>query len=262
MDYSEETNTTLIEMLAVVVVILVLASMLMPALLQSRTLALQAVCFSNLKQISTLEMLYAGNNRNWVTPTTPTGSGSPDETPTWMQWLSWDDYLGIGYDGRNLVVSEVNDQRITTTRLVVSYPTPTATSWIYNCPLDKRSTKKLVARSYAINVEIAKTIYGGDYQGRNLNKISNPGEAILFAERIAEANKVTDNDTYGSVIGNDEYAGFSNANSTGTTQVTKCSKNASEWISNHPRKDYLPWLFVDGHLELQDKRYFPSFTVQ
>ena len=249
---------TLIEMLAVVVVILVLASMLMPALLQSRKLALQAVCFSNLKQISTLEMLYAGNNRNRVTPTTPTGSGSPDETPTWTQWLSWDDYLGIGYDGRNLVVSDVNWQK-------PAYPTPTTTSWIYNCPLDKRSTKTLVARSYAIHVKIAHCDigYGGDNTGKNLTQILNPGQAILFAERIADANQVTNNDLYASVIGNDEYAGFSDDNNyyTGSAAVTTCSKNASVWISNHPRKDYLPWLFVDGHLELRPSREFPDFQV-
>ena len=236
---------TLIELLAVVVVILVLASMLMPALLQSRKLAKQAACLSNLKQIYTLELMYAGNNRNRVTPTSPTYSGSPTATETWTQWLSWDDYLGIGYDGRNLVVSDVNWQK-------PAYPTPTTTSWIYNCPLDKRSTKTLVARSYAIHVKIARCDigYGGDNIGKNLTQILNPGEAILFAERIAEKDQVTNN---GSVIGNDIYAGFSNESFNGTTAVTSCSVRTSAWISNHPRKDYLPWLFVDGHLDLQYK---------
>ncbi len=255
---------TLIEMLAVVVVILVLASMLMPALLQSRKLGRQAVCVSNLKQISTLEMLYAVNNRNLFTPTSPVGGYIDGPDDTWTLWLSWDDYLGIGYDGRNLVVSEVNDQVAG-----VSYPTPTATSWIYNCPLDKRSTKTLVARSYAINVEIAKTIYHTDpdpnlYPGRNLSKISNPGQAILFAERIVTDWIHANGDVHGAVIGNDEVAGFSNKNRpyTGSGSVTYCDVNADLWTSNHPRNDYLPWLFVDGHVELQPNDKFGSFQVQ
>jgi len=255
---------TLIEMLAVVVVILVLASMLMPALLQSRKLALQAGCLSNLKQISTLEMLYAGNNRNWVTPTTPEAGSRNSVDDTWTQWLSWDDYLGIGYDGRNLVVSEVNDQEEG-----VSYPTPIKTSWIYNCPLDKRSTKTLVARSYVINVEIAKTVYYIDpdpnlYPGRNLSKISNPGQAIFFAERIVSTVITANGWTDGCVIGNDELAAFSDKNRpyTGSGRVTNCDVTADLWTSNHPRKDYLPWLFVDGHVELQPNDKFGSFQVQ
>ena len=248
---------TLIEMLAVVVVILVLASMLMPALLQSRKLALQAGCLSNLKQISTLEMLYAGNNRNWVTPTTPEAGSRNSVDDTWTQWLSWDDYLGIGYDGRNLVVSEVNDQEGG-----VSYPTPIKTSWIYNCPLDKRSTKTLVARSYAISVEIAYSVYGGIFPGKNLTKISNPGQAIFFAERIASATISANEWTTGSVIGNDEYAGFSSGNArNGTTRVTYCDLGADSWITYHPRKRYLPWLFVDGHIELQDQSHYSNFSA-
>ena len=251
---------TLIEMLAVVVVILVLASMLMPALLQSRKLGRQAVCVSNLKQISTLEMLYAGNNRNWVTPTSAAGAPT---TPTVLiaWWTTWDDVLGVLYDGRNLVPSDVNLQVV---GITPTYPTPITTSWIYNCPLDKRSTKELVARSYVINVEISQSLYGGDGIGTNLTKIPNPGQTILFAERIVSASIDANGWTTGAVIGNDELAAFSNKSRRffGTGSVTYCDVTADRWTSNHPRKDYLPWLFVDGHVELQNRSYFPDFKVQ
>jgi prepilin-type processing-associated H-X9-DG protein len=175
------------------------------------------------------------------------------------RWLSWDDFLGIGYDGRNLVPSEVNLQVL---GITPTYPTPNAISWIYNCPLDKRSHDKLVARSYCINLEIAASQKDTHYSGTNLTRIANAGQSLLMAERIADTRPVTANDFRGSVIGNDEYAGFSNGNRPGaTTTVTYCDLDASAWISNHPRSGDLPWLFVDGHVELRNRTYFQDFLV-
>ena len=257
---------TLIELLAVVVVISALASILMPLISQTRKQALQAGCLSNLKQISILELLYARDNRSLFTPTSvkPYDYVLSSVSDLNTNWTTWDDYLGVFYDGRNLVPSEINRQ---VAGQIVTYPTPTKTSWIYNCPLDTRSTKELVARSYCINVEISFCTFGGGSKVVSLNKIPKPGTTILFAERIAEANQVTSNGYLGSVIGNDEYAGFSNnsnpspSNNT-TWGPTNCGVNARQWISNHPRSGDLPWLFVDGHVELKNRTYFNSFLVQ
>ena len=253
---------TLIELLAVVVVISALASILMPVISQSRKQALQAGCLSNLKQISILELLYARDNRSLFTPTSPAYRTPSSAFDLWTNWTTWDDYLGVFYDGRNLVPSQINDQTGG-----VSYPTPTKTSWIYNCPLDTRSHDGLVARSYCINVEISLCSFGGGSKVVSLNKIPKPGTTILFAERIAYAGPVANNGPQGEVIGNDECAGFSNnsnpspSNNT-TWGPTNCSANARQWISNHPRSGDLPWLFVDGHVELKNPNYFNSFLVQ
>jgi len=265
---------TLIELFAVITVILILASLLLPSVFTARKFARQAVCFSNLKQINMLEYLFVKDNRQWVTPTSPRPT-TPPQVPIMSNygaaygigtyWLTWDDMLGISYDGRNLDINKVRVQEGSES----AYPTKTKTSLIYNCPLDKRSNGNLVARTYAINLEIAQGNYETVKSGTNLSKIQNPGKSILMTERVVNASPVLFNDTTniidnrGAVIGNDEIAGFSNGNIPGSSeQVCISSLTSDKWISFHPRSGDLPWLFVDGHIELKNRLLVSSFLPQ
>ncbi len=54
---------TLIELMMVIAVILVLASLLLPSFNRARALSKRLVCLSNMKQLSMLVTLYAGNNK-------------------------------------------------------------------------------------------------------------------------------------------------------------------------------------------------------
>ena len=264
---------TLIELFAVITVILILASLLLPSVLTARKFAKQAVCFSNLKQINMLEYLFVKDNRQWVTPTSPRPT-TPPQAPIMSNYgaaygigtceLTWDDMLGISYDGRNLNINSVKNE----VGSASDYPKITKTSWIYNCPLDKRSNGNLVARTYAINLEIAQGNYETAKYGTNLSKIQNPGKSILMTERVVNASPVVYNDqsyvaNRGAVIGNDEIAGFSNGNLPGSSErVCRDSSSSDQWISFHPRSGDLPWLFVDGHVELQNPLLVPSFLPQ
>jgi prepilin-type N-terminal cleavage/methylation domain-containing protein/prepilin-type processing-associated H-X9-DG protein len=75
---------TLIELLVVVAIIAVLIALLLPALQQAREKAKQAVCLSNLKQIGTASLIYAGSFNDCVGLNYYPGYGSE---VTWYGYL-------------------------------------------------------------------------------------------------------------------------------------------------------------------------------
>ncbi|MBI3990900.1 MAG: DUF1559 domain-containing protein [Candidatus Omnitrophica bacterium] len=81
---------TLIELLVVIAIIAILAAMLLPALNSAREKARQAVCVSNLKNLSLAIELYRGDNISFWPP--GAGAGSYYE-PQWTQLIF--PYLGI-----------------------------------------------------------------------------------------------------------------------------------------------------------------------
>ena len=57
---------TLIELLVVIAIIAILAALLMPALQRARMAAQSAKCLSNLKQLGSAVIMYAGDNKEWL----------------------------------------------------------------------------------------------------------------------------------------------------------------------------------------------------
>jgi prepilin-type N-terminal cleavage/methylation domain-containing protein/prepilin-type processing-associated H-X9-DG protein len=79
---------TLIELLTVIAIIGILAAILIPVVNSVRDSARQAVCSSNLRQISLAMIMYA-DDHNGVLPT----SGDMDARPTdWIQWRDDGEY--------------------------------------------------------------------------------------------------------------------------------------------------------------------------
>jgi len=61
-------NFTLIELLVVIAIIAILAALLMPALQQARERARTSHCLSNMKNLYSVFMYYADDNKEWMPP--------------------------------------------------------------------------------------------------------------------------------------------------------------------------------------------------
>jgi prepilin-type processing-associated H-X9-DG protein/prepilin-type N-terminal cleavage/methylation domain-containing protein len=96
---------TLIELLIVIAIIAILASMLLPALQQAKQVAYRAVCANNQKQIYIAYNMYASDNDDAFTAIGSSGGGFANGQSTypyghWGQRLGKLGYLG-GPTGRN-----------------------------------------------------------------------------------------------------------------------------------------------------------------
>lgn len=81
---------TLIELLIVIAIIGILASLLLPSLSKARATAVFAVCKSNSKQVSLGVIMYSSDNSDWVVPT---HQGNSDTNRVWSEHTIFPHYL-------------------------------------------------------------------------------------------------------------------------------------------------------------------------
>lgn len=226
---------TLIELLVVVGIIGILASMLLPALGRSKKQAQQALCLNNLKQLHLWSQLYTSDNDDLM----PVGLG--DNTG-----VSWDDMYSL-VDGRNLAATVRSKTSVTISDLPAN-----AVNNSYRCPLDRRAvdtTKSPWHRDYSVNYHFSDL--WGNQSSLSLD-VEKPSSNILFSENLATGSLCT------NVLGghgNGDWAKLGISSKSGEISLP------SSGTYFHPKVNYIPWLFVDGHVTVEAKNKYTDLSI-
>ena len=156
---------TLIEILVVVAIIGILASLLLPSLSRARKNAKKISCVNNLKQLGIINLMYTQDNDDYF-PWRRTGAGTK---------VTYDDYLSA-YDGRNLSLAEMNLDGLSEAQ---------AKGEMYSCPSSPFSIEP--KRSYAINLNGGNSKWRGvSHQNstlmRQISSIGMTASTISYSE--------------------------------------------------------------------------------
>ena len=213
---------TLIELMVVIAIIGILASLLLPVLGKARKKAIAIQCVNNLKQILIATAMYNEDNGD----TFPIRGGG----------ISYDDLLA-GYDGRNSLSQEIMDQDGELT--IENTGGSTA---IYKCPTSP--SLEYPERSYGISLRgngKQKKYYGiaGSTDRGSLisSHIDRPSKVIAYGERY----KMGDQDAKTYTMGDDGQD---------VTSAHHMDKD-TDGAEYHQKKSN--YGMVDGHIEKRNQ---------
>ncbi|WDE96537.1 prepilin-type N-terminal cleavage/methylation domain-containing protein [Lentisphaera profundi] len=206
---------TLIEVLVVIALLAILMSLLLPALGKARLKAKIAQCVNNEKQISTAVYMYSGDNEFYI----PAHYTASDRR------ISFDDYLGMGYDGREISLNEAK-----------AFKTSEAYK-LYECPTDESHvTTSNHNRSYG-GIQ-------GNIGGNAAAKRGPIGEGSGLSKKFTQINYASDTimfsefHTAKNVLGGKSYGVFRVMDLQSSTTSGALTWSHGDFKFNH--------IFVDG----------------
>jgi prepilin-type processing-associated H-X9-DG protein/prepilin-type N-terminal cleavage/methylation domain-containing protein len=151
---------TLVELLAVIVIIGLLAAVIVPVISQARTRAQTATCVNNLRQIGTAMLLYAQNNKGKLPP------ARDDSQDAWNQKM---------WQWQILPYLEMKQNQASAIEAVYG--------GIFHCPgktnYDIDSTDGRSRTCYAMNTF---AVSGSSIVQRSLNSLQQPPRTLLVSD--------------------------------------------------------------------------------
>ncbi len=205
---------TLLELLCVICIILILASLLSPAFSRAKQVAKIAVCSSNQKQLHFGFSLFEKNARRL-----PPGGNNYDEARN-LPWrenqdVSWDDRIAI-YIGRDLTDSEY---------LANSVNKKSNADSLLRCPSDKDNDPVKLVRTYSVNAYGLWNSQSGaasDYRipsnfstgiiglmiSRRSSEVATSGQALLLTEGFNASPKFAGYSWYSALARDFDFAPY------------------------------------------------------
>ena len=171
---------TLIELLVVIAIIAILAAILFPVFAQAKAAAQKTTCLSNVKQIVTASIMYAGDSDD-VGPMATAGSGGAGQLGGWIYYSRFpaaDNQLPASYEpAKGSIYPYVKN------------------GGLFTCPTDGH---KVSGSSYAISSCVG-TWNGTISLGRSLTSFESPSDMMFFGEEAdqdGDANSGGTDDGY------------------------------------------------------------------